>query len=330
MKHLQRYPTDMARLSHKGQHVMDMTEDQAREHLEGILWPDGKPVCAHCGSVNAYRMTGATCRKGLCRCHDCKKQFTVTVNTIFADSHLPLTKWIRAFHLMCSSKKGMSALQLQRNLGLGSYRTAWHMAHRIRLAMKREPMAGLLKGKVEVDETYIGGRPKNRHDRSRRRKVAVIALVSRKGDAVAPVVKDTSARTMKEVIRQHVDKRATIYTDGHGSYVGIGRHFKGGHQSVDHASDEYVRGTIHTNNVEGFFALLKRGVYGVFHHVSETHLDRYCDEFAWRWGVRTLKDADRLPIALAGARGKRLFYKSDVGESLTEPKPADPWRMPEA
>lgn len=327
--HKPRYSTDMARMTHKGQNVMDLTDDQAREHLEKLLWPDGKPVCPHCGSVDAYKMTGATCRKGLCRCRDCKKQFTVTVGTIFEDSHIGPARWVRAFHLMCSSKKGISALQLQRNLGIGSYRTAWYMAHRIRMAMKCEPMAGLLKGKVEVDETYIGGKSKNRHGQEWRPKVAVVALVSRKGQAVAPVVKDTSARTLQEVIREHVDKKATIYTDGHGSYIGVGQHFKGGHQSVNHAEGEYVRGNnIHTNNAEGFFALLKRGVYGTFHHVSERHLDRYCDEFSFRWGVRALKDADRLPVAIRDVVGKRLFYKSPVGATLTEPKPADPWTMP--
>jgi transposase-like protein len=137
----------------KNQNVLDLSEEQARQHVEKLLWPDGQPVCRHCGSVNAYRMKGKTCRAGLCRCRDCKKQFTVTVGTIFEDSHLPLSQWVRAIHLMCSSKKGVSALQLMRNLGLGSYRTAWFMAHRIRWAMKCEPIAGMLKGQVQADET---------------------------------------------------------------------------------------------------------------------------------------------------------------------------------
>src|SRR5687768_12705841 len=140
----------------KGQHLADLNEDQAREYLESLLWPDGKPVCRRCGSTNAYKMQGEKCRPGLCRCRDCDKQFTVTVGTIFEDTHIPLRKWVRAFHLMCSSKKGISALRLQRNLGLGSYRTAWHMAHRIRLAMRCEPLAGMLRGNVQVDETYVG------------------------------------------------------------------------------------------------------------------------------------------------------------------------------
>src|SRR5215210_4508048 len=140
----------------KGQQVLNLTEEAARAYVEKLLWPNGEPTCRHCGSVNAYRMQGRTVRAGLCRCRDCGKQFTVTVGTIFEDSHLPLATWVRAIHLMASSKKGISALQLQRNLGLGSYRTAWFMAHRIRLAMKCEPVAGLLSGAVQCDETYIG------------------------------------------------------------------------------------------------------------------------------------------------------------------------------
>src|SRR3954467_13900752 len=150
-----RKPNASATPTQKGQHLQDLTEDQARALVEKLLWPNG-PACRHCGSVDVYRMEGASVRPGLLRCRDCKKQFTVTVGTIFEDSHIPLRMWVRAFHLMCSSKKGISALQLQRNLGLGSYKTAWHLAHRIRLAMKYEPVAGLLKGTIQCDETYIG------------------------------------------------------------------------------------------------------------------------------------------------------------------------------
>src|ERR1700728_728144 len=142
----------------KGQSVPDMSENTARLHIEKLLWPDGNPICPHCNSVNAYRMQGATCCPGLCRCRDCKKQFTVTVGTIFEDSHIPLAKWVRAIHLMATSKKGISSLQLMRNLGLGSYRTAWFMSHRIRWAMECEPMPTLLKGQVQADETYVGGK----------------------------------------------------------------------------------------------------------------------------------------------------------------------------
>src|SRR5688572_21725145 len=144
--------------SQRGQQIPEMTETQAREHIEKLLWPDGQPVCRHCGSDNAYRMIGRTCRPGLCRCRTCKKQFTVTVGTIFEDTHLPLAMWVKAIHLMSTSKKGMSALQLQRNLGIGSYKSAWFMAHRIRTAMRCEPVAGMLKGQVQADETFVGGK----------------------------------------------------------------------------------------------------------------------------------------------------------------------------
>ena len=171
----------------KGEHISDLTEEQAREYLEKLLWPTG-PVCPHCASVNAYKMQGESCRDGLHRCRDCEKQFTVTVGTIFEDSHIPLRKWVRGFHLICSSKKGISALQLQRNLGLGSYRTAWHMGHRIRLAMQCEPLAELLRGPVEVDETYVGGKVDGKGRGFRDNKTPVVSLVERNGGRKRSVV----------------------------------------------------------------------------------------------------------------------------------------------
>src|SRR5580704_8870744 len=188
--------------SQRGQDVPELTEAEARQHIEKLLWPDGQPVCRHCGSVNAYRMEGATCRPGLCRCRDCKKQFTVTVGTIFEDSHIPLSKWVRAIHLITTSKKGISSLQLMRNLGLGSYQSAWFMSHRIRLAMKSGPQAGLLKGTVEVDETYVGGKPRRKHDEPKvvgrgTNKTPVVVLVERNGNAVAKPVVRCDAVTLK-------------------------------------------------------------------------------------------------------------------------------------
>src|ERR1700733_9469532 len=146
--------------SQKSQALPELTEAEARAHIERMFWPDGMPACRHCGSSNAYRMEGKSCRPGLCRCRACNKQFTVTVGTIFEDSHIPLAKWVKAFHLLATSKKGFSALQLMRNLGLGSYETAWFMAHRIREAMRYEPVAGMLKEQVQADESYFGGKPR--------------------------------------------------------------------------------------------------------------------------------------------------------------------------
>jgi transposase-like protein len=296
----------------KGQELPELTEQEARSHLESLLWPNG-PVCAHCGATNVYRMRGLTVRAGLHRCRSCKKTFTVTVGTIFEDSHIPLSKWIKAFHLMCSSKKGISALQLQRNLGLGSYRTAWFMCHRVRLAMKAEPMAGMLKGTVEVDEAYIGGKPRKGtglHKRGRgTSKAPVVVLVERGGKAHSQPVENVDGFNLKRVIREMVDKSATICTDELGVYNRIGEHFAGGHHIVNHGRGEFVRGSASTNTAESYFAILKRGIMGTFHRISKRHLHRYCDEFAFRWNIRELPDSERREIALGQTVGKRLVYK---------------------
>lgn len=307
--------------THKGQQLPDMTEGEARQYIEKLLWPDGQPVCPHCGSLNGYKMQGATCRPGLCRCRECKKQFTVTVGTIFEDSHIPLAKWVKAVHLMTTSKKGISALQLQRNLGLGSYRTAWHMAHRLRHAMKCEPVAGLLKGTVEVDETYVGGKPRpgtGPHKRGRgTSKAPVVVLVERDGKAHCMPVERVDAKTLKGAIVECVDKASTIHTDELNVYTGVGQHFDGGHQTVNHGQGQYAVGDVHTNTAESYFSLLKRGVYGTFHHVSKKHLHRYCDEFAFRWNGRKLTDVERRAQAIKQAEGKRLMYKSPAADSLS-------------
>jgi len=299
--------------------VSALSEDEAREALERILWPNG-PVCPHCGAVeNLTWLQGKAHRTGVFQCNNCQDQFTVTVNTIFEDSHIPLRKWLMAFTLLCSAKKGISALQLQRELELGSYRTAWHMAHRIRHAMSKEPLAGLLRGTVEVDETYVGGKPRPEHGRPREKhgrgtkKVPVLALVERSGKVRAKKIERVDAKTLKGAIRENVDRSATIMTDRFGSYHGIGDEFEGGHHTVDHGSGEYVRGDVHTNTIEGYFALLKRGIVGSFHHVSKQHLDRYCDEFSFRWNHRKTTDGDRTAEAIKGAEGKRLMYRDPIG-----------------
>src|ERR1700677_3806069 len=218
----------------KGQQVLDYTEEQARAHIARLMWPNGEPVCRHCGSVNAYRMAGATCRPGLCRCRDCKKQFTVTVGTIFEDSHIPLAKWVRAIHLISTSKKGISSLQLMRNLGLGSYQSAWFMSHRIRLEMKHGPEAAMLKGTVEVDETYVGGRPRKTgggeptgqgHAGRGTKKIPVVALVERNGNVRSHPMKTVDGLSLKTAIRENVDRSATIMTDDFKMYKGIGPEF---------------------------------------------------------------------------------------------------------
>lgn len=309
--------------SQKGQKIQNFTEDQARDYFEKLRWPNG-PVCPHCGSVNVYRLEGKTARAGLleCREKECRKQFTVTVNSVLEDTHLPLATWARAFHLMCASKKGISALQLQRVLGLGSYRTAWHLAHRIREAMKCEPVAGLLKGAVQCDETYVGADrtkvhhvPKGEKPRKRGRgtdKTAVFALVETGGRARSCPVARVDGNTLKAEMEKLIDPSAIIVTDEMASYPKAAAGFAG-HETVNHRAEEYKneRG-FHTNEVEGFFSLLKRGVYGTFHHISPKHLQRYCDEFDFRWSNRTIGDIERTNEAVKGAEGKRLMYKSPL------------------
>jgi len=304
--------------SQKGQQIPNLSEPQAIAFFESLRWPDG-PACVHCGSVNVYRLQGESTRPGLIECRDCKGNFTVTVGTVMEDTHLKLSVWAKAFHMMASSKKGVSALQLQRELGLGSYRTAWFLAHRIREAMRCEPGATLLKGIVEADETYVGARKPRYKGTSKRgrgtSKQPVMVLVERGGKAHSRVIADITGDTLKGAIREMVDKSATICTDELGGYSGVGEGFAGGHQTVNHGTSQYVGPNGEsTNTAESYFALLKRGMVGAFHHVSKQHLPRYCDEFAFRWNGRELEDSQRRDEAVKGAEGKRLYYKSPVAD----------------
>lgn len=300
-----------------------LTEDEARAKLEAIRWPNGT-VCAHCGCMGNFTKVQSIKRPGLYRCGDCKGQFTVKVNTVMHDSHLPIRLWLMTFSIMCSAKKGVSALQLQRQLGLGSYKTAWHLCHRIRHAMHQEPLKGLLTGAVEVDETYVGGKPRKfsgKEAKSGRgtKKVPVMALVERDGRVRAHVVPNVTAKILKDSIREMVDPSATIMTDEWASYKGIGKEFKGGHKVVVHSRGEYVKGDASTNQAEAFFALFKRGITGSFHSVSKKHLNKYCDEFAFRWSLRKIEDADRTVRAIMASEGKRLTYKVPVADIRNAP-----------
>jgi len=288
-----------------------LTEEQARMMLEGIRWPNG-PVCHECGSLNVVAINGKTARPGLKRCRDCRKQFTVTVGTIFESSHIPLRNWVYAFGRMCASKKGISALQLQRELDI-TYKTAWFMCHRIRYAMQDTTIVGTkLTGTVEVDETYVGGKPRYKGQSKRGRgtkKTPVLALIERKGNARTHVVCDVTSNTLKGSIRKHIDSSARIMTDDNSSYNGIGVEFDGGHEAVKHSAKEYARKDgANINTAESYFAIMKRGIYGTFHHVSTRHLPRYCDEFDFRWNHRKIDDGERTVAALAMTEGKRLTY----------------------
>jgi transposase-like protein len=257
-------------------------------------------------------------------------QFTATVNTVLEDSHLPIRTWLMAFSILTSAKKGISALQLQRQLGIRSYRSAWHLCHRIRHAMGKEPMSGLLLGAggqdVAVDESYVGGKPRKftgRHLAGRgTKKTPVVALVERGGRARAHVVADVTAPTLKQAIRENVDRSARIMTDELRSYHGIGKEFAGGHVTVNHSAGEYARGDVTTNEAEAFFALLKRGLVGSFHHVSKHHLQKYVDEFSFRWDLRKASDGERADAAIRAVEGKRLMLKEPV-----EKKPQGFWEL---
>jgi transposase-like protein len=284
-------------------------------------------VCPHCGTVDSaerehYRIKpkNGTSRRKLWKCFSCRKQFTVTVGTIFEDSHIELNKWLLAFYLLCSSKKGMSALQLHRMLG-GSYKTAWFMCHRIRWAMAEPAFVEKLSGVVEADETYVGGKPRKANRRKddppgwKRKtgrgtdKAPVMVVVERGGKAHSAHVANVSGDTVKGVIRKHVAKDSRVMTDAFRSYQGLSKEFAT-HEVVNHM-DEYVRGDVHTNTAESFFAILKRGLNGIYHHVSEEHLHRYLSEFDFRYNNREangVDDAERTRRALAGVGGKRLMY----------------------
>ncbi len=284
-------------------------EDKAREHLEALRWPQG-PFCPHCGSFDGKRLEGKKHRAGLVQCNDCRQQFTVTVGTVYERSKVPLHKWLLVNHLLCSSKKGMSAHQIHRMIGV-TYKTAWFMCHRIREAMKQDggPMGGP-NSVVEVDETFVGGKAKNRAFRTPAPKKAVVALVEREGHVRSFHVANVTAKTLRPLIVTNVDRASHLCTDESTVYTRVGREFAG-HSTVVHSAGEYVRtgGFTHSNTAENFFSIFKRGVIGTYHHMSEAHLARYTAEFDFRYNTKGDTDAERADQALRGIYGKRLTYR---------------------
>jgi transposase-like protein len=293
-------------------------EDAARAHFEAIRWSDGR-VCPHCGTIgNSTLMRGKTTRAGLYKCKDCRKPFTATMGTIYERSHIPLHKWLLATQLMCASKKGISAMQLHRMLGFGSYRTAWFMAHRIREAMRSDdttPM-GSDGGDVFADETYFGKNPDAPKSRTAFRNLnQILTLVDRvTGRSVSMVFDGTiTAANIAPILEAHVAKEARLLTDEARHYRTPGKTFAA-HGTVSHARGEYVSRTdptITTNQIEGFFGIFKRGMRGIYQHCGKQHLHRYLAEFDFRYTHREgagFNDADRTRKAIEGTVGRRLMY----------------------
>lgn len=293
------------------------TDEAARAYLEEIRWPNGV-VCPHCKAstqslfwkIKENRQKNI--RAGLYHCSVCDKQFTVTVGTIFEDSHIPLRKWLVAWYLLCSSKKGISSLQIQRMLGLGSYRTALFMMHRIRYALAQPAFTGMLKGTVEVDEVYLGGRRLGRGIKAgKENKTCVVSLVERGGKARSFVMERVTGKNLRDKIMEHVQDGSVVVTDDYFGYRSLPKIYK--HKSVKHSAEEYVRKEkdfkVHTNNVESKFSLLRRGMIGTFHAVSKKHLPLYLAEFDHRFNHRYITDGERTIAALKTAEGKRLTLK---------------------
>ena len=300
----------------------------AREYLESVRWPRG-PVCPHCGAVDRIsKLNGQAHRPGVYDCGHCRDQFTVTVGTVFERSKISLDKWLLAAALIAASKKGVSSKQVERMLGV-TYKTAWFMTHRLREAMKQSGGTFGSGGIVEADETYVGGKERNKHRSKRDKqhiggvgKQMVFSLVERGGKVLSQHLPSVNAKTLRPMLAKHLNtKSVRLMTDGEGQYRLVADMFKS-HDVVNHGGGEYVRGDAYTNTVEGYFSILKRGIVGTFHHVSPQHLQRYVTEFDFRYNHRETKvkvngkwekfghsDAERTVELLKGISGKRLTYR---------------------
>jgi transposase-like protein len=296
-------------------------DDAARQYLERLRWPAGT-VCPHCGVIgHAYAIKPA----GLYRCaeKECRKNFTVTMNTPMERSHIALHKWLQAFHLMCSSKKGVSAHQLHRTLSI-TYRSAWFMAHRIRECMRTGGLAPVMGGEgkiVEADETYFGrvetprvkttkGRPFIKQGKAANKR-PIVALVERGGSVRTFHVPVADQFMVQAICKQNVARESRLHTDESRLYFGMDKHF-GSHETVKHSAEEYVRGDVHTNSAEGYFSIFKRGMRGIYQHCGEKHLHRYLAEYDFRYNHRSalgFNDGERAALAIKSADGKRLTYR---------------------
>jgi transposase-like protein len=309
------------------------TEGDAYRLLEEMRWGD-QPVCPHCRSVRKHYFltpkngtarktrTGSTSERRVWKCADCRKQFTVLVGTIFHGSKIPLRIWLLVIFDACSAKNGISAREVERKYGLTA-KSAWFLMHRLREAMKREPIAGLLSGRVIVDETYYGGTPKNRHGHKRTKKdrlpgqtdkTPIVALVSREtGEVRSQAIPNVRAESLKPVLQANINtKRTHLHTDSGMQYHALAEPFAA-HSTVDHKAGEYVRQDVTTNHAETYFSQLKRSLDGTFHHVSREHLHRYLAEFDFRYTTCKLSDTERIDLLVSRTGGRRLTYREPAG-----------------
>lgn len=302
------------------------TEDAARAYFEQLRWPNGV-VCPHCGNAeqtSIYKLTanpGKKIRAGLYKCAECKDSFTVRVGTVMEDSHIPLNKWLIAFYIMCASKTQISALQLQRQLALGSYRSAWFLCHRIRYALKDAEPTDLLRGTVEADETYIGGKARGKGRGYVKNKTAVVSLVERDGRVRSQVAEMVNGKEITKILKRHVATTAVLNTDESGIYTQVGKEFAA-HDTVNHKAEEYARqdkttGRLATTNAaEGFFGNSKRSLDGTHHHISKGHTGLYFAELDFKYNTRKSSDGVRTNAGIVKMEGKRLMLRRPKGSEL--------------
>jgi transposase-like protein len=297
--------------------VLD-TEEACREHLERLRW-DGEPICPHCGSqrTNHYRLKAKGEFKGLYKCKDCRSRFTVTVGTMFEGSHIPLTKWFMAIFVFSSHKKGISSVQLAKDIDV-TQKSAWFMLSRIRHSFQND-VDFQFDAPVQVDETFVGGKNKNRskgkkkkktQGRSLEAKTPVFGMIS-EGLVYTQVVTNTRGETLKSIIKAKVKIGTVVVSDGWQGYKGLSYHYQ--HKIIEHNKGIYKVGQYHTNSIEGFWSQLKRGLIGIYHQVSPKHLHRYCDEFAYRYNTRHMSEGERFNLSLINA-DRKLMYRELIAD----------------